>query len=126
MLVATYEQRKDGCLESAKSSKSGKDRLVDCHECKGHGESECDCCGREATCQSCDGEGQVDIKDIPNTYHLFPAKDYYTAVIRDLKSVCGFTNKSFFREALPFIRSYKKQFGYFPRRYRRRAIKAAA
>jgi len=126
MLIATYEEWKDGCLEQAKSSKAKKDRMVDCHECLGSGEVECHCCGHEATCDSCDGECQVDIKDLPNTSHLFHERDYYTAVIKDLKSVCRFTNKSFFLEALPFIRGFKKQFRYLPKRYRSRATKIAA
>lgn len=33
------------------------DRCIQCPECDGSGETECDCCGHEGTCKQCDGDG---------------------------------------------------------------------
>ena len=33
-----------------------------CPKCAGHGEMECHCCGNQATCENCNGEGWIPVK----------------------------------------------------------------
>ncbi|MCJ8337611.1 MAG: hypothetical protein MJK10_03990 [Pseudomonadales bacterium] len=126
MIVATYNEWRDGTLLQVELSESKAMRLVKCAKCKGEGDVECSCCDSLSSCEECEGEGKVDIDDLPSTKHLFTAKEYYDEVTTDIKKACAFTNKSFFREVLPFIRVYRKQFGKRRRKYPRRLTKLAA
>lgn len=67
--------------------------LVECHECDGWGENTCDCCGNEAECSICDGEGKLPYSEAGSVQ--LTRKMYIQEVGDDLKDLCVFTGKDF-------------------------------
>jgi hypothetical protein len=89
------------------SRMTAENPMVTCRACDGDGESECDCgcehCEHFDECGVCEGDGKVRFSNsrISSLNH----KDYFLAVMPDIKKFCIWTGRDFLSEAGGFIKS---------------------
>lgn len=76
---------------------------VECPNCKGKGESFCECCEHSANCEACDGDGKVLFNDAQ--YFNFKYSDFLKSVYTDLKKLCIYTGKDFLSAVGEFIKT---------------------
>lgn len=90
-------------LQKKLFSKSHK--AVDCYNCGGSGEVECDCCGHESDCDECDSTGVLwesdngDIVASPS----FTIRDYRKSVLKELVRMQRITRRSYYKQARHFL-----------------------
>ncbi|WP_299202475.1 hypothetical protein [uncultured Amphritea sp.] len=104
MIVATYEKWKKEQLAVIQNMPE-EDREVDCPECHGEGEYECDCCGHERECDRCEGYGHIDISD--SEEHQPSKQKYFSQVVTEVKQFCAWCNRDFLGEIGPFVREFR-------------------
>tara|TARA_R110000737_G_scaffold282141_1_gene288781 strand:+ start:16 stop:369 length:354 start_codon:yes stop_codon:yes gene_type:complete len=76
---------------------------VECPDCEGDGEIECDCCGHEKHCDVCDGNGKLRFNEASDFKFKYSA--FLKTVYADLKKLCIYTGKDFLGAAGEFIKT---------------------
>ena len=111
MFIATYEQWKADSFEYLKEVNAE----VDCTSCEGYGviNDFCECCGQytETECSECDGHGvilfsEADRRKVERIE--LNQRNYFRAVVSDLKQWCAFTRQDFLEVAGHFVNEYRE------------------
>ncbi|UDL04017.1 hypothetical protein [Marinobacter sp. CA1] len=109
MIIATFEQWKTASIEHLEAANPE----VECPTCEGDGVfyEDCHCCGQETEidCALCDGAGVVLYSDASGLCRdQFNRREYFRAVIRDLRKWCAFTRQDFLEVAGHFVSEFRE------------------
>ena len=77
------------------AARSDAAEVVDCPDCDGTGERECETCSHETECTTCDGHGELEWSDLNESQkaRLLTRTAYAAAVIADAKAWAGWLGR---------------------------------
>lgn len=97
-ILATFSQWK----ETKKEILAETNPMVECPDCRGAGDSVCDCCGNDTYCVLCGGQGEAWYLEVENSYQFY-WREYRNEMIADIGKLSAWTGKDFFLMVGDFI-----------------------
>lgn len=109
--VLPYDQWREAQCEAylAEHGDDADVQEVECPECHGDGELECDM-GHMHECSRCEGEGSINVYELhswENDPRGFDEAGYFADVVTTIRRYCAFSNRDYLVEVAPFVREWR-------------------